>query len=273
MKVQVAFLLAVLSGSGMVAAATDNRLPNFVEGPTLSAINSEGVAGVNRALQGAAVTIFDSQTGAATLTTTGGSPRTFMGDSFTVAPGTGTTVQIDEATVFLASTATQSFSNGLVINLQFYDDFDGANAAAIFSNPVGGVQTFTVPGPVNLTINTFTPINLVFAVPIVLNGLALGVDINYQGDNGGGPLSMDSLTSLIRAQAEPGPGTLAVGSFTTSGTFAAPDWGFYRNVANQTNFNHPNSDRRTFAGLDDILLSLQLRGLVTPVSVTSFGVE
>jgi hypothetical protein len=86
-------------------------------------------------------------------------------------------------------------------------------------------------------------------------------------------VSIDSLTSLIRAAAEPGPGTLPVGSFTASGTFTGPDWGFYRNVGNQTNFNHPNSDRRTFTGLDDILLALQLRGAVLPVTLTTFDVE
>lgn len=273
MKAPIAFLLAVVAGSGMVAAATDVARPNLAPGPTFSAINSAGVAGVNHAPEGSAVTIFDSFTGAATLTTTTGSPRTYMGDSFTVATGTGTTVQIDEATVFLASTAAQSYSNGLVIRLQFWDDFDGSSASAIFSNAVGGVQTFTVPGPVNLAANTFSQINLVFTPAIVLSGLTIGVDINYQGDNGGGPASIDTLTSLIRAQPEPGSGTLAVGSFTASGTFAGPDWGFYRNAGNQTNFNHPNTDRRVFTGLDDILLSLQLRGLVTPVSLTSFGVE
>jgi len=256
----------------MVAAATDGVGPNLTQGATLSAINSAGVAGVNRSEMGSAVTIFDSFTGS-TFTTTVGLPRTYMGDSFTVATGTGTTVQIDEATVYLASTASHTFANGLVIRIQFWDDFDGANAAAIFANPVGGVQTFTVPGPVVLGLNSINPINLIFTVPIVLNGLTGGIDINYQGDIGGGPLSMDSLTSTIRTTTEPGPGTLPVGSFTASGTFAAPDWGFYRNVANQTNFNHPNSDRRTFAAVDDILLALQLRGLVTPVSLTSFGVE
>lgn len=273
MKAPIAFLLAVLAGPGMASAATDSVGPSLTYGQTLNAINSSGVVGRNSSTNGAAVTIFDSHTGSANFTTTGGSPRTFMGDSFTVATGSGNDVQIDEATVFLAATATQTFSNGLVIRLQFWDDFDGANATAIYSNPVGGVQTFTVPGPVTLTINTFNQINLVFTPPITVSGLALGLDINYQGDNGGGPVSMDSITSLIRAANEPGPGTLPVGSLTTSGTFAAPDWGFYRNVANQTDFNHPNSDRRTFAGVDDIVLSLQLRGVVTPVSLTSFGVE
>jgi hypothetical protein len=271
MKAPIAFLLAVVSGPGVVAAATDARGPVMVQGQTLSAINSAGVPG--RAPSGGAVTIFDSFTGAATLTTTTGSPRTFIGDSLTVDPGTGTDVAVHEATVFIASTANQTFSNGLVIRMQFYDDFDGSSATAIFATPSGGVQTFTVPGPVTLAANTFSQVNVVFTVPLTMTGLTIGLDVNYQGDNGAGPASTDTLTNLLRAQPEPGSGTLAVGSFAPSGTFVGPDWGFYRNVANQTNFNHPNSDRRTFTGLDDILMVVQLRGMVTPVSLTDFSVE
>jgi hypothetical protein len=273
MKALVAFLVVVVSASGMASAATDVARPILVQGATLSAINSNGVAGVNRSSEGSAITIFDSFTGAATVTTTTGSPRTYIGSPLTVAPGTGTDVQIDEATLFLASTTTQSFSNGLLIRVQFWDDFDGSNATAIFSTPAGGIQTFTVPGPVSLTANTFTMINVIFAAPITATGLTVGLDVNFQGDNGGGPASTDTLTSLLRAQPEPGPGTLAVGSFTPSGTYTGPDWGFYRNAGNQTNFNHPSSDRRVFTGLDDVLLAVQLRGLVTPVALTEFSVE
>lgn len=269
MRFLVAGLFVLLTVPGLAQA--DETMGSFTKGQTLLAINSNGVQATES--RGATVTIYDSFTGAATLTTTTGSPRTFIGAPFTVATGTGTDVTINEATVFMASTATQSFSNGLVIRLQFYDTFDGSNASAIFSNPVGGVQTFTVPGPINLTVNTFTQINLVFTVPLTFSGLENGVDVNFQGDNGAGPVSMDSLTNLLRAQAEPGTSTLAVGSFTTNGPYAAPDWGFYRNAGNQTNFNHPNSDRRTFTGLDDISMVIQLLGTVTPVELTTFSVE
>ncbi len=98
MKALSAFLLAVVSSSAVVSAATDVARPNLVQGATLSAINSDGVAGVDRSPQGSAVTIFDSFTGAATLTTTTGSPRTFIGSSLTVDPGTGTDVAVHEAT-------------------------------------------------------------------------------------------------------------------------------------------------------------------------------
>lgn len=273
MKMRIALLTGLIASTSMLAAATDGSRPVLTQGPTLSAINSQGVAGVNHSSDGSTVTIFDSFTGAATLTTTTGSPRTYMGFPFTVASGSGTDVRIDEATVFLASTATQSFSNGLVIRLQFWNDFDAANATAIFATASGGVQTFTVPGPVNLTANTFTQINLTFVPAITLTDLTSGFDINFQGDNGGGPASSDTLTSLLRAQPEPGTGLLSVGAFAVSGAYATPDFGFYRNAGNQTNFNHPSSDRRTFTGLDDVGIAIQLRGAVTPVSLTSFGVE
>lgn len=257
MRVFAACLFAI-SCPALVSAAEDIASSNLVEGPKLLAINSVGVAGVNNATRGTVATIYDSFTGAANLTTTTGSPRTYMSGPFTAAPGGS--VQIEEATVYMAATANQTFSNGLVIRIQFWNNFDGSSASAIFSNPVGAVQTFTVPGPVTLTANTFSTLDLIFTAPITLSGQTGGFSINYQGDNGAGPASTDNLTSLLRAQAEPGPGTLAVGSFQASGTYAAPDWGFYRNVGNQTNFNHPNTDRRTFTGLDDIGLALQLRG-------------
>ena len=164
MKAPIAFLLAALSGSAMVAAATDVARPNLVQGPTFSAINSAGVAGVNRSAEGSAVAIFDSFTGAATLTTTTGSPRTYIGDSLTVAPGTGTAVQIDEATVFLASTAAQTYSNGLVIRMQFWDDFDGSSASAIFANAAG---VKNVCGEASTTMVRYFPALVVPQLPCV----------------------------------------------------------------------------------------------------------
>ena len=41
-------------------------------------------------------------------------------------------------------------------------------------NAAGGVQTFTVPGPVTLTANTFSQINVIFTTPITVTGLTLG---------------------------------------------------------------------------------------------------
>lgn len=255
--------------AGTLQAAQPEPLGSpLTEAPRLAAVNSDGVLGRVHTGTGGPIMIFDSFTGATTLTTTTGSPRTFMGDPFTTTTGTGTVVTIQEATVYLASTATQSFSNGLQIRIQFWETFDsGANP--IFSGAAGGVQTFTIPGPVNLTANTFTPIDLTFATPVVLSGLENGFAINYQGDNGAGFVSLDSLTSLIRAN-----GAIAVGMNTPNGVnFVGPTFGFYRNAANQTTFNHPPSDLRVFTGLTDILLALQLRGEVTPVTLQGFEVK
>jgi hypothetical protein len=219
-----------------------------------------------------AVTLLDSFTGAPTLTTTSGSPRTFMSSAFSFSTP-GPEVDITEMTVFIASTAVQTYSNGLQIQVQFWDSYDSANATAIFSNPAGSVQTFTVPGPVSLAANATTQVNLTLASPIRLSSLTnKGISFNYQGDNGAGFASVDSLTTLIAAEGEPGTHpALAVG---TNAVPFAPDAGFYRNVANQTNFNHPNTDRRTFAGLDNIRLAVQLRGFGSvPVTLQSFDVE
>lgn len=261
MRVLIACLLAVL-GPAWAQAEEYEAWSDFVEGPSLSFINSVGVAGVDPATKGGMVTLFDSFTGAASYNVTAFLHRTYMGDPFTVAAEDGFTVRIDEARFYLASLATQSFSNGMVIRVQFWDDFDGSDPVAMFSNPAGGVQTFTFPFEVNLDANTFYLIDLTFSPPIFLSGPTGGFVINYQGDNGGGPQSLDTLTSLIRGQHEPGPGTLAVGSLVASGNFAPPNWGFYLNINNQTNFNHPNTDHGGLATLDDTVLAVQLRGAV-----------
>lgn len=271
MRSTIGVLILVLGAASAPAAEPDVVQPiTLTARPALAAVNGKGVPGRSPS---AAALVYDGFTNATTTTTTTGSPRTYMGTPFTVAPSGGL-VTVSGARVYLASTAAQSYSNGLVVRLQFWDGFDGSSASAIFSTEASAVQTFTVPGPTTLTANSFTPIDLTFSPPIVLNGsVNNGVDINFQGDNGAGPTSIDTLTSLICAAPAPGPHTLAVGSFVASGTWASPQFGFYRNVANQTNFNHPNTDRRTFTGLDDICLCLQLTADVTPVELQRFSIQ
>lgn len=270
----ISVVLASALGAQAAPASDALSAAPMKMGSALVAVNQNGGAGRRSP---SAVLMYDSFTGAPTLTTTTGTPRRYMGTPFTVA-GAGSSVSVTAARVYMASTATQTFSNGLAIRVQFWDDFD-SNAATIFSNavpsaPPGGVQTFTVAGPVNLTANTFTPIDLTFTSPIALSGsVNNGLVINYQGDSGTGPADTDTLTSLICAAAEPGPGTIAVGSLTGQGGWVAPNFGFYRNVAGQTTFNHANTDLRTFTGLDDIRLCVQLTGDVTPVELQGFSIE
>lgn len=268
--------LVLASALGAQAAPAPDTLATapMKMGPALVAVNQNGVAGRRSP---SAVLMYDAFTGATTLTTTGGSPRTYMGTPFTVAP-TGSNVSVTAARVYLASTAAQTYSNGLVIRLQFWDGFDGATnpifATAVPADPPGGVQTATIAGPITLAVNTYTPIDITFTTPIPLNGnVNNGIVINYQGDNGSGPVSVDTLTSLICTVPATGPHTLAVGSLVGSGSWASPQFGFYRNVANQTTFNHANTDLRTFAGQDDIRLCLQLTGDVTPVELQGFSIE
>jgi hypothetical protein len=271
MRSTIAVLAILVGAAGVHAAESDlAQSTTFKAGPPLVAFNSQGAPGRSPSV---AALVYDAFTNATTLTTTTGSPRTYMGTPFTVAPA-GSLVTVSGARVYLASTAAQSYSNGLAIRVQFWDGFDGSSASAIFSTPVSTVQTATVPGPVTLTLNSFTPIDLTFAPPIVLNGsVNNGIDINFQGDNGAGLASIDTLTSLICAVPTPGPHTLAVGSFVASGTWVSPQFGFYRNAANQTNFNHPNTDLRVFTGQDDIRLCLQLTADVTPVELQHFSVQ
>lgn len=261
----VAVLLSVCSASVSWAANDALSAGALTQAPTLRAVNSFGVLGRAPGTEGAAILIYDSFTGA-TPTTTTGSPRTYMASPFTAA-GPGTIAHIEEATVYLAATATFSCSNGIDIRVQVWDGFDGSTSP-IFTTPVGAIETFTVPGPLNFTINTFTAINITFPIARDLADLTGGWAIAYRCDNGGGLVSQDTATSLIRTTS-----ALALGAFPTTTGYTSPQFGFYRNVANQTNFNHASTDLRVFAATNNIALAVQLRGNLTPVELMSIDVE
>ena len=186
-----------------------------------------------------------------------------------VAAGPGSIAHITEATVYLAPTGAFVCSNGIDIRVQVWDSFDATAILAAFTDAVGGVETFTVPGPLAFTSLSFTPINLTFPVARDLADLTGGWVVSFRCDNGAGMVSLDDATSGIRAK-----GPLAVGSFPPdSGPYNAPVYGYYRNVGGQTNFNHPGSDHRTIADQNELGLALQLRGTLSPVELLSFGVE
>lgn len=261
----IALLVSLCGVSTSWAAGDAASGAAWTQAPALRAKNSAGALGRAPGIEGVPVTIYDSFTGA-TPTTTTGSPRTYMASPFTAA-GPGTIAHIEEATVYLAATATFSCSNGIDIRVQVWDGFDGSTTP-IFTTPVGAVETFTVAGPLSFTINTFTPINIIFPVARDLADLTGGWAIAYRCDNGSGLVSQDSATSLIRTTS-----ALAVGAFPTTTGYTSPQFGFYRNVANQTTFNHAASDLRVFAATNNIALAVQLRGNLTPVELMSIEVE
>lgn len=250
------------------AAAPDARAgaDRWVVAPALNAVNSRGIAAVSPE-GGAPPTIFDSFTGGNTFIL-GNEPRSFMASPFTVA-GSGGAVTIEEATVYLASPEAQSYSNGLLIRIQFWENYRG-ESQPVFSNAVGALQTFTVPGPISIGALMVLPVNVTFATPVTLVGTANnGFAINWQGDNGAGPVSLERLTSLVRRGA-----ALSVGTFTDDPpNFVTPEYGFYRNVSGQTNFNHAPTDLTRFVGFSNVMLAVQFRGGVTPVELQSFSVE
>lgn len=266
MKFRAMSMILLCSASASWAASDAQSGVTLTQAPTLRARNSEGVLGRVPGTEGVAVTIYDSFTAAALYTTTTGSPRTYMA-SPPVAAGPGTIAHFEEATVYLAATAAFSCSGGIDIRVQVWDGFDGSTNP-VFTTAVGAVETFTVAGPLSFALNTFTPINIAFPVARDLADLGGGWAIAYRCDNGAGMVSQDTATSLIR-----GNGALAVGTFPSSGTYVSPQFGFYRNVAGQTTFNHANTDLRVFTGVNDIALALQLRGNLTPVELISFEVE
>lgn len=264
MKNFSAIALASMLFAGAGFAHADTIGAPLTQGPSF---NADGY--IDRGA--ATVTLLDSFTGAPTLTTTSGAPRSFIGGAYSFTTP-GPEVDVTEMTVFIAATAAQSYSNGLQIQVQFWDAYDSAGNP-IFSSAAGGVQTFNVAGPITLAANTFSQINLTLGTPVRLSSLVnKGIGFNYQGDNGGGFASTDNLTTLLAAEAEPGTyPTFAAG---LNAVQTGPDGGFYRNVSGQTTFNFASTDRRTFTGLDNIRAAVQLRGLGNvPVTLQSFDVE
>jgi hypothetical protein len=216
-----------------------------------------------------AISLLDTFTGVTTLTTTTGLPRTFIGDGFTnnSLPTGTTSFQITGVTVYMASTATVSYTNGVAIRIQFFNTHSGTSTP-VYSGPTGGVITATLPGPVNTTLNTFTTIPITLTTPVTLtggSGTNWGFAVNFQGDTGAGLASTDNLTSLLTANTA---GTFNAGTITTG---TPPVYGFYRNASGGTNFNFIPSDLRTFAGLNAIAAAIIITG--DPVGPTAAGVN
>ncbi len=208
--------------------------------------------------------VFDSFTNATNLTTTTGSPRTFMGTGFNVDGAGGSNPVISKLTVYLAYTGTVAQTyNTIRVRLQLWDGWS-STANPVFSSPLGAEVDADMTGPVTLNPNTFSPITVTLATPVTLTGLTShGIAVNFQGDTGAGLASADILTSLLRY----GTVAVAVGSNALTASYG------YRNVANETNFNFAPSDSRSF-GQQNEAMALQMFATTaspTAQTITNFS--
>ncbi len=199
------------------------------------------------------ILVLDTVTSAPSLTTSGSTPRSYMGDPFNAA-NPGGALEITQVVFYMASTANQTYSNGLCLRIRFWDSYNSA-ASPVFSNAVGTVRTLTVPGPVSLAANGYYVITGTFSTPLTFADLANnGFVLNYQGDDGSGCADMDTLTSIIRYVDEPDEAPIAVGGIPLS----PPDLGYYRNASGRTDFNFDATDLRTLSATNSNAIAIKL---------------
>lgn len=195
----------------------------------------------------------DTFSGAPRLSVTGGLPRTAMGDPFD-AVDPGMPLEITRVELYLASTAAQSYANGLCARVQFWNDHD-IEASPVFTNPAGRVQKLLVGGPVSLAPNVYYVIAGAMTPPVPLAELAgNGVVVSFQGDDGAGCIPNDNLTSLVRFIEEPDQAPVAVGAIPLD----APRLGFFRNASQRPDFNFEPGDLRYLQGTNSNAIAIRL---------------
>lgn len=72
------------------------------------------------------VLVLDTVSNAPSFSYTSSTPRTYMGDPFNAA-NPGGSLQISTIEAYMVSTEAQTFSNGLCLRIQFYENFNNAN--------------------------------------------------------------------------------------------------------------------------------------------------
>jgi hypothetical protein len=197
--------------------------------------------------------VLDTFTNAPGLAVSGVNPRSYMGDPFNAADPGGP-LEITQIVFYMSSSIDRTFSDGLCLRIQFWDNYNGTSDP-VFSNAAGGVNLFTIPGPASLSANAFYAITATLSTPLSFVDLINnGFVVNYQGDNGTGCADTDTLTSLIRYVDKPDEAPLPVGSIP----LPPPDWGYYRNASGLTNFNLNSTDLRGISGTNSNAIAIKL---------------
>ncbi|HET7844677.1 MAG TPA: hypothetical protein VFL14_11040 [Xanthomonadales bacterium] len=182
------------------------------------------------------IIVFNSALPAETFTSTGSSPRTFIGYPWN-AIDPGRPLEVTGLTVFVTNNGAAPLTlTNLQGRFQLWDTWVQANNP-VFATPVPPAPVTVDLGPLTFTNGTFLTVDVTFPSPVALTGLTNhGFAANWQGDTGGGLASQDALTTLLRFGASP----IAVGSSGLANAYG------YRNVAGQTTFNFGSGESRTF---------------------------
>ena len=222
-----------------------------VDSSNALAENNEGDNEYTKTITISSVLLFDSFTGA-TLTTTGSTPRNFIGFPMTLGAAAGTSnINVMSGTAYMSSQAAVNYTN-IRLNVTFWATASGATSGATpaFSNSLG---TYTYDfGALNAAANIYYPYAFTLPAGVTLPTQTGGITLNWQGDTGAGPVTTDNLTSLLRYGSALTTGSLTLGTAGTNG--------YYRNAASETNGNFLGSSFRAFGGVTNQGLALRLSG-------------
>ncbi len=214
-----------------------------------------------------AVVVFDNvsavqaATPGATITSTGSTPNTFIGDAYTLTAGT---TQITGFDVFSGNLSGVTYT-ALKLNVYVWGGVNlGAASVATpaFSTLLGSYTFNSAAGSYAsgfyYSFQNAVPGSapaLLLAAPIAVPGTAVGITINVQGTTDGLTYaSANSLTSMITTGV---PATVGSNVFN----------GYYRNAASETNGNFTSTLRSL--GLTNQSMALRIYGDVTPVPEVS----
>jgi hypothetical protein len=222
----------------------------------LSAISLVSVTNAKATLVFDNASNFENEVAGASANVTGSTPNTFMGDGYTLTPGTSDITGFDLFPVNLSGTAY----TGIKINIFVWGTVNtGAVSAATpaFGNLLGS-YTLTESG--TFTSGFYFPIEnatpgsapgITLTTPLAIPSTTIGLSFNYQGTTDGITYNnVNSLTSIIAAGTVP-----TVGSQTFDG--------YYRNANSEVNGNFTSTLRSL--GLVDQSLGVRVYGDVTVV--------
>ena len=198
--------------------------------------------------------VYDGLISGTVATFTGSTPRTFMGQAFSIANPATPTVQISSMRVTMVAGGAVNYAASR-LNIQFWDTFNPAatGTTTVFSNPLA-TQTFNT-GAINVAGATAFTFTLNFATPLTLTGLTNhGLSVNWQSDATGGGVFVDD--TLLTTALRTGTGGTQPPPALTQGSNLNPSGGYFRNASGLTTGNFQAGDARSIANVGGLMFEL-----------------
>jgi len=208
-------------------------------------------AGAMTSMANAQTVVYDGLNVGTGATFTSATPRTLMGQGFSITDPAATPLVSQIRVVMVAGGAVNYLASRL--NLTLWDTYDATatGTALAFSNSLG-TTTFNT-GPVTTTGATALTFTLNFATPIALTGATgHGITFNWQSDAAGTGTFINNtlLTTALRAGTGGPPPALTVGANLN------PSGGYFRNAAGLTTGNFQANDARAITNVGGLMFEI-----------------